>query len=361
MRCARAALILCACGRGASTRPSPSPSVAHAPGDARVAVHPALRFAYAIDGDAARATEVLDRRFALLAIGAAASVEHGEVVVELPELDPEVIAHVQTIIQRVGRFEVRPVDDDLHAQAMVRLAQHVAADPDAAARGITVVVDRWRGEADPDVVHTASQLVASDRREGLTIADGTRLGCIEARAHRRDPHPPAYVECSLTGRQVLEDYLATMPADLRPPADHELRLSRWVQAPTLTSGGGPRWDSSYVARAVLLDGRAIADAQVGGSAEEPAVTITLDADGTRRLGEYTTDHVGDRVALIVDGVIVASPIVDGAVTDGRLTIRLETRDLDADAGAAAADLALLLRAGALPGPMLLETEQRLPP
>ena len=74
----------------------------------------------------------------------------------------------------------------------------------------------------------------------------------------------------------------------------------------------------------------------GAKADGTAVQVELTPAGTTRFAEATTANVGRKMAIVVDGKVVAAPVVREAITGGRVTITL----MDA---AAAADLAKRLQ------------------
>jgi SecDF, P1 head subdomain len=50
------------------------------------------------------------------------------------------------------------------------------------------------------------------------------------------------------------------------------------------------------------------------------VGIRLTAGGTRKLADLTRDHVGERLALMVDGEVVMSPTIRSEITDGLVAL-----------------------------------------
>ena len=83
----------------------------------------------------------------------------------------------------------------------------------------------------------------------------------------------------------------------------------------------------------------------------PIVNFTFNAKGARDFGKTTTDHVGERFAVVLDEVVISAPRINGAILGGSGFIEgnftIET----------ARDLSLLLNAGALPAKLVI-TEER---
>jgi SecD/SecF fusion protein len=103
----------------------------------------------------------------------------------------------------------------------------------------------------------------------------------------------------------------------------------------------------------LLDGGNLEDARLGFEPRtgQPVVNFQLDDEGARKFAEITTHHVGDPFAVVLDGKVITAPVIRSPITAGRGQISggFDARE--------AGDLALLLRAGALPAPLEV-VEQR---
>jgi len=82
----------------------------------------------------------------------------------------------------------------------------------------------------------------------------------------------------------------------------------------------------------------------------PAVNIWFNTSGARKLGQYTTDHIGEPFAIVLDSKVISAPTIQSAITGGSALI---TGNIDgAESGKLAMlenmKLAMLLRAGSLP-------------
>jgi preprotein translocase subunit SecD len=90
----------------------------------------------------------------------------------------------------------------------------------------------------------------------------------------------------------------------------------------------------------LTDAKPVTDPQEG-----TLVTFTLTNEGGRRFRTETSKHLGDFMAIVLDQRVMTAPVIQGAIgTRGQIT--MGGKDLQA-----AADLALVLRAGSLPAPL----------
>ncbi|MCQ8240641.1 protein translocase subunit SecD [Rhizosaccharibacter radicis] len=97
----------------------------------------------------------------------------------------------------------------------------------------------------------------------------------------------------------------------------------------------------------LTNARAGQDSQTG----QWAVDFTLDSLGTRQFAEITRANLGKPFAIVLDNKVITAPVIQGVIPSGSGQI---TGNFDAQK---ATDLALLLRAGALPAPLTV-IEQR---
>lgn len=87
---------------------------------------------------------------------------------------------------------------------------------------------------------------------------------------------------------------------------------------------------------------------------QPAVHFSLNPDGARKFGEYTAAHVGDRMAIVLDNKVHSAPVIrsridDSGVIEGSFSLQQ------------AEDLALVLRAGALPASITYLEERTVGP
>jgi preprotein translocase subunit SecD len=85
------------------------------------------------------------------------------------------------------------------------------------------------------------------------------------------------------------------------------------------------------------------------------VQFELNRRGGRRFADVTAQHVGDRIAIVLDGEVVSAPVVRDRI-GARGQIELGQADLEE-----ARDLALVLRAGALPAPLRILEERTVGP
>lgn len=72
----------------------------------------------------------------------------------------------------------------------------------------------------------------------------------------------------------------------------------------------------------VMTGEVVTNAQIGvdPTTNELEVNVTMDQNGTRKWAEYTSTHVGQQVAIVLDGVVQSAPVVQTAITGGQTRI-----------------------------------------
>ncbi len=112
-----------------------------------------------------------------------------------------------------------------------------------------------------------------------------------------------------------------------------------------------------ISKRIIMSGENLIDAQpsIQNQNNEPTVSFTLDRIGAQKFGRATTDNVGKRLAIVLDGEIVSAPNINEPITSGNGMISGNFSFQEAT------DLALLLRSGALPTPLLVVEERTVGP
>ena len=100
----------------------------------------------------------------------------------------------------------------------------------------------------------------------------------------------------------------------------------------------------------LVDAKASFDPNEGN-----AVSFRFDTTGAQKFGKATTENIGKRFAVVLDGVVITAPVIRSAITGGSGIISGNFTSQEAT------DLAVLLRAGALPAPLLIVEERSVGP
>ena len=101
-----------------------------------------------------------------------------------------------------------------------------------------------------------------------------------------------------------------------------------------------------VKKRVMLTGDVLSDARVSiGQFNDPYVSITFDAKGGQEFERITADNVKKRMAVVLDNTIYSAPVIQERISGGRAQITGTFSTQEAN------DLAIVLRAGALPAPL----------
>ena len=106
-------------------------------------------------------------------------------------------------------------------------------------------------------------------------------------------------------------------------------------------------EKGVVQRRVMVSGDRLVDASQGFDPQTgaPVVNFRLDSVGARQFGDVTKEHVGHRFAIVLDKQVITDPNILNVILGGSGFI---TGNFTAKG---ANDMAILLRAGALPAPL----------
>jgi preprotein translocase subunit SecD len=112
-----------------------------------------------------------------------------------------------------------------------------------------------------------------------------------------------------------------------------------------------------IKKRALLTGGYLTDArvQIDSQYNEPYVSIDFDKKGGQIFERVTAENVKKRLAIVLDGKVYSAPVIQEKISGGqaRITGSFTTEE--------ARDLAIVLRSGALPAPLILEEERSVGP
>ncbi len=116
-------------------------------------------------------------------------------------------------------------------------------------------------------------------------------------------------------------------------------------------------DQLRVNKRIILSGENLDNARpsFNNLNNETVVSFSLDRSGTKKFARVTTNNVGKRLAIILDGKIVSAPEIREPIIGGNGQI---SGNFDIQS---AGDLALLLRSGSLPAPLKIVEERTVGP
>jgi preprotein translocase subunit SecD len=112
---------------------------------------------------------------------------------------------------------------------------------------------------------------------------------------------------------------------------------------------------AIVKKRIMVTGEMLTDAQPAFDQQGPVVSFRFDSVGSKRFCEVTRDNIGRPFAIVLDNEVISAPVIRDAICSGSGQISGNFSVKEAN------DLALLLRAGALPAPLTVVEERTVGP
>jgi len=155
--------------------------------------------------------------------------------------------------------------------------------------------------------------------------------------------------------EIVNRLLATEQAKRAIPRGTRLL---WETDPRPLEGGGTGRLLYLVDERPAVTGGNLVNATTRPDPDDPSslnVAFTLDREGALKFSRVTGDNVGRRLAIVLDNNIHSAPVIQGKIPggEGRITGRFTDEE--------ASDLAIVLRAGALPAPVEIKEERTVGP
>jgi preprotein translocase subunit SecD len=112
-----------------------------------------------------------------------------------------------------------------------------------------------------------------------------------------------------------------------------------------------------IKKQILVSGGDLTDAQPGFDQRsgEPIVSFRFNTSGARKFAQATSENVGQPFAIVLDNEVISAPVIREPITGGSGQISGNFTVQQAN------DLAILLRAGALPAPLTVIEERTVGP
>ncbi len=266
------------------------------------------------------------------------------IIVELPGIDDP--QRAMDVVQKSAflQFEITDKSGALE-KALPRL--------DAAVKGLgamagAVASKSTAGAAPADSAKTALQGLFAKDTSKKAPGDSTKkdtaavTGGAFSKLVQQGQMPGEYYVAQ-SDVATVQRYLATPSVQAAIPPG---KVVRWSS--DTASLGSRTYRAMYVLDArPIITGEYLTDAKPSQTPTEGTVVeFTLNNEGGRRFRNETSKHIKDYMAIVLDSLVMGRPpVIEGAIgTRGQIT--LGGRDLQA-----AQDLALVLRAGALPVPL----------
>jgi preprotein translocase subunit SecD len=120
---------------------------------------------------------------------------------------------------------------------------------------------------------------------------------------------------------------------------------------------GEKGQKFLIEKRVLVSGADLTDAQPGFDqrSSEPIVSFRFNSSGARKFAEATQQNVGKLFAIVLDNKVISAPVIREPILGGSGQIYGNFTVEQAN------DLAILLRAGALPAPLTIIEERTVGP
>lgn len=127
---------------------------------------------------------------------------------------------------------------------------------------------------------------------------------------------------------------------------------------------GPMMRTFTLAKRVSLTGDDLVDASVSmGSPDNPrpAVSLTFSSSGGRTFALLTKENIGKRMAIVLEEIVDSAPVIQTEIPNGTASITMGGARTREEMIKEANQLALVLKAGALPAPVTFREERSVGP
>jgi preprotein translocase subunit SecD len=283
------------------------------------------------------------------------------IVVELAGIDDP--ARAKEIVQRSAFLEFQMTDKDgLFRQALP------AVDRALTAAGVTEagigrqVADSTGGPAAPAPAAAVTELLGGTPDTAAdTAAARQDSAATDTLGALTGPLSPLLFQGSLPGEYVVpEEKVAIVDAMLRHPAAARLLprglVIRW--GAEVSSRGARAYRPLYaLQQRSIMTGEYLTDAtaRLDPMYNQAVVDFQLSRRGGRIFERETGRHVGDNMAIVLDGRVYSAPVIRSQI-GSRGQIEMGSASLQE-----AQDLALVLKAGSLPAPLQVVEERTVGP
>ncbi len=125
--------------------------------------------------------------------------------------------------------------------------------------------------------------------------------------------------------------------------------------PKFTSATSQSGELYIIEKEPALSGELLVDANPTYHEGSPAVSFRFNQKGTRKFAKITSENIGRIFAIVLDNKVITAPKINSVINQGNgvITGNFSTKE--------ASNLALLLRAGALPAPLKIIEERTIGP
>lgn len=264
----------------------------------------------------------------------------------------------EPIVQKIGEsritVELPGVDDRARAEAVVQRSAFLRFQITDKTQALERVIPRLDGIARDLGLTTVAAGVAADTAATNAVSSlfQSPIDSVlsDTTASLDGPFRRALAQGQMPGQYFVEQREAALIERLLADSAIQMALPpgkvvRWGIDSTLFSNQIYR--SLYVLDSrEIITGEYLVDARPDQDPlEGTKVTFQFNNEGGRRFSNETGRHIGDNMAIVLDDRVMSAPVIQGRI-GSRGQITMGGRDIKA-----AQDLALVLRAGALPVPL----------
>ncbi|MBZ0263106.1 protein translocase subunit SecD [bacterium] len=300
------------------------------------------------------------------------------IVVELPGVqDPD---RARSLIGRTALLEFKLLaSNEISAEVIRDIDTHLAKElkkESGEKKGAEST-----GDSNSDSADKAIEKPETDKDESMASEDSTKEeessrleemfaeeGLTDTTSAFDEEHPFSsqlnvyrnQILVTANNRNRVESYLARESVRRLIPPEYE-----FLWGHKLIEGRGPEnyWNLYLLRERAELTGSALADAQVniGSGAQDPTqagaaiVNLTMKRDGARKFSRITGNNTGEFLAIVLDDKVHMAPQIRNKIPNGQAIIE------GSESIEEASDLAIVLRAGALPAPVEIIEERTVGP
>ena len=307
-----------------------------------------------------RAIEVYRNRIDQFGVAEPLIQKQGDrrIIVDLPGLEDVERAH--RILGQTAQLEFRLVrEQDEISRTLSMLDKTLKGVVATGVPGETQRVSNASNPGDTTVTAANNPSSADSLLPNVTGNADPNVPLPEASADRPfTSYLLTYVEGGVVvdERQVghVDALLATPEAQRAIPTNSEFL---WHNEPMPIEGSEGRV-LYLVEKVPTLDGSVLTDATTQNDPDNPTllnVGFRLNREGAIKFGRFTGENIGRRIAIVLDEKVRSAPVVQSKIPNGEGRITGMGDDVEAN------DLALVLRAGALPAPVKIAEERTVGP
>jgi SecD/SecF fusion protein len=251
---------------------------------------------------------------------------------------------VEIIRNRIDEFGVREPVITKQAKDLIVVQLPGITDRERAKEivGKTAHLEFKLVSEDPDLIQRAEAALAQAKGE-------TAKPEVETVKTEAPGEPPAAGEKTEAGEPKAEE-----PQKEAVPEPAAVSFPEGYEYKTLSDRG--RTENLLLEKDPVVTGDRLLSASVGfDQYGQPIVQLQFDDEGAKIFDRATFQNIGKRLAIVLDGKVHSAPVIRDRIPNGQAQISGNFSAQEAS------DLALVLRAGALPAPVVIEEERTVGP